>query len=131
MGITFDTYKEFQERYQKHVNIREKYYLGVTSLPVFHNITTALRMITHDSCRFPLPKLIASIRIPWKHIVYSIIPVVYFGLSREGEVGELQLRQARNTVSLFKKLKPQNQDPVEEWRYLKEQTFELWHTLCY
>ncbi len=131
MNITFDTCAEFQKRYQGHPKVRGEYYLGITSLPVFHNATTALRMLTHDSCRFPLPGLIARFRTPWKHIVYSTIPLVYFGLSREGEVSEPQLRQARNTISLFKRLEPQKQDPVEEWRYIKGQTLELWHTLCY
>ena len=129
--ITFDTYAEFQERYLKHRNVRGKYYVGIISLPVFHNITTALRMITADSCRFPLPELMANIRTPWKHIVYSVIPLVYFGLSWGGKVNELQLEQARSTVSLFKRLEPQNQDPVKEWRYIKEQAYELWHALCY
>lgn len=131
MGITFDSYVEFQEKYLKHPNVRRKYYLGITSFPVFRNAITALRMMATNSYRFLPPKLIANIGVPWQHIVYSIIPLVYFGPSREGKINELQLKQARDTLSLFKRLKPQNKNPADEWRYIKEQTIELWHTLCY
>ena len=131
MGITFDSYLEFQERYLKHPNVRRKYYLGIISLPMYRNATTTLRMIAADSCRFPPLRLIASIGTPWQHLVHSVLPLVYFGLSREEKVNEPLLKQARNTISLFKKLKSPNENPFEEWRYIREQAIELWHTLCY
>jgi hypothetical protein len=131
MNITFDSYIEFQERYLKHPNTKRKYYLGINSLPLFHNAFTAWRMMNADSYRFPPSKLIANIGTPWRHIVYSLVPLVYFGLSREGKTDMLCSEQTRNIISLFKRLKPKNQDPLEEWKYMKEQVLELWHTLCY
>lgn len=87
-------------------------------------------MIVGKGSRLPSIKLMAKIRTPWQHIVYFTLPVVYFGLSRDGKTEELHLKQARSTISLFKKLKSLNQNPVEEWKYLKEQVCELWHSLC-
>jgi len=130
MDITFDTYVEFQERYLRHPQVRGNYYLGVISSPTFHNIITAVRMIATDSCRFPSPQLIVKFGTPWRHIIYSLIPLVYFGLPERGDADGLYLKQARDTISLFIKLKPQNQNPVEEWRYVKEQVLELWRALC-
>ncbi len=131
LGISFDSYVEFQRKYLKHPNIRKKYYLGVISSPVAQNLFSTMRMIANYSCRFPSPKLIQHIRTPWKHIVYSIIPLVYFAISPSGEIDELQLEQARDTLSLFKKLKPKQPDPWQEWEFLREQAAEVWHTLCY
>ena len=130
MNITFDTYEEFQGKYLKHPNVRCRYYLGIISSPIFRNITTTIRMVKSDSCMFPPSQLMMKFRTPWRHIVYSLIPLVYFGLSRQGEVNDFHLKQVRDTLSLFKRLKPQSQSPVEEWGYMKEQTIDLWHTLC-
>lgn len=131
MGFTFNNYADFQPKYLGHLNIRKKYYLGVMPSSILQNIITIKRMILADSYRFPSFRLLTSIRTPWKHIVYSLIPLVYFGMSKQGKIGTTQLEQARKTLSLFKQLKPQQQNPELEWEYLKEQTLELWHRLCY
>jgi len=131
MGINFDFYTDFQSKYLAHSNIREKYYLGIIPSSLLQNIITIKRMILADSCRFPSFKLLTSIRTPWKHIVYSLIPLVYFGLSPDGKVDESQLERARDIISLFKQLKPKSEEPFQEWEYISEQTVDLWQHLCY
>lgn len=131
MGFTFNNYADFQPKYLGHLNIRKKYYLGVVPSSILQNIIIIKRMILADSYRTPSLRLLAGIRTPWKHIVYSLIPLVYFGMSKQGKIDTTQLELARKTLSLFKQLKPKNNDPVQEWRYIKEQAVELWHRLCY
>lgn len=131
MDITFNSYIEFRDKYLKHSKIKGKYYLGIISLPLFHNATNTIRMIKTGSYRFPSYELIKNPGIPWKHIIYSLIPMVYFGVSRHGRINEPVLEQVRKTISLFKRLAPNKKNRFEEWQYLKEQVSELWHTLCY
>lgn len=130
MNISFDTYQEFQEGYLGNPKVRRNYYLGIIASLVLHNINTLIRMITSTSCRFPPSQLMLKCCLPWRHIIYSVIPLVYFGLSRQGRVNEPDLKQARKVLSLFKRLKPGNEAPLEEWKYIKEQTIDLWQTLC-
>ena len=130
MNIVFDSYEEFQERYLKHPGLKGKYYLGVIASPIFHNIVTGLKITGAGPGRFPSVRLALKLRTPWQHIVYSLIPLVYFGLSRDGEVNMPLVRQARDTLLLFKKLNPQNQSPLEEWGYIKDETINLWQRLC-
>ena len=126
MGITFDSYCEFQDKYQKHPKIRNEYYNELFSSSIYRNTMTLFR-----SYKFLSLKVIKRFKTPWKHITYSIIPLVYFSLSRNGYMDGLQLKQARNTMLTFKKLEQTSKDPSEEWGYLKEQLFNLWYIICY
>ncbi len=130
LDIAFDSYLAFQREYLRHPKVKGDYYLGIISSPIFHNITAAIKMITNSSYIFPPPQLVVKLRIPWRHIIYSVLPLVYFGLSRQGEISGSHLQQARDTISLFKRLKPKKESPAEEWKYIKEQTVDLWHILC-
>ena len=131
IGFTFDTYVEFQERYLRHPKVKRNYYLGMISSPILQNIGAAKRMITNESCKFPSPVLMMKYGTPWRHIIYSLIPLVYFGLSKQEKTTELYSEQARDTIALFKELKPRKQNTAEEWEYIKKQAYELWRTLCY
>ena len=126
MGVTFNTYVEFQKKYLRHQKIRKKYYNALLSYSIYRNMITLPR-----SYKFLSLRLVKKFKIPWKHIIYSIIPLIYFSLSRNYHIDGIQLNQARNMLSLFKKLKSPNEDPIKEWEYLKEQTFDLWYSLCY
>lgn len=126
MGITFDTYLEFHEKYLKHPKIGNEYYNELLSSPIYRNMMTL-----PGSYRFLSLNVIKWCRIPWKHIIYSVIPILYFSLSRNGNIHKSQLKQARNTLSVFKKINQPNENVSEEWKYLKNQTFELWYHTCY
>ena len=131
MNFTFDTYSEFKQKYLAHPNIKGKYHLGIISSPTYQNLRNIPKMILSDSYRSLPLKLMGNIRHPWQHIVYSLIPLVYFGLSRGGSVDQLLLKTARDTLSLFMKLKPEQKDPLQEWSYIKEQASQVWYTFCY
>jgi hypothetical protein len=131
MGLKFATYTDFQERYMAHPGIRRKYPTGILSMPpVVQNALTLVRIISHGSNRLPRFKLVGRLTYPWRHIIYSVVPLVYFSLSQEGSVDTKQLYDVRETVSLFKKLMPPRSSQLGEWEYLSTQVFSLWHTLC-
>jgi len=88
-------------------------------------------MVRSREYRTPPPQLLARFGVPWKHIVYSVIPLVYFAISADGKVRGQQLKQARDTLSLFRRLEPPRPDPLQEWAYIKEQALKTWHDLCY
>ncbi|MFQ5873658.1 MAG: hypothetical protein ACE5JL_07640 [Dehalococcoidia bacterium] len=130
MNFTFDTYAEFGAKYLGHPKL-SKYYLGVIPVPVLQNCITALKMMKSQSYRFPSTRLLASFGTMWKHVVYSVVPLVYFGVSRQGVTGEGRIRHARETIALFKSLTSPAPDTVDEWRYLREQVTDLWHKVVY
>jgi hypothetical protein len=129
-GITFQNYIEFQSKYLKHENVRGPYYLGVFSVPIIQNIITASRMILYRSYRMPPFKLIRNYQIPWQHIIYSLIPLLFFSVTRYDEIFEDQLNSVRDLISLFKKLEPKKQYLYEEWAYIKDQSIILWSANC-
>lgn len=107
VNITFDSYAEFQQKYMVSPKLKGEYYLDSISFMKFKN-----NVATHR-----------------KHVVYSIIPEVYFACSREGKIDNLSLKHARNIISMFKKMAPTVEEPVKEWSYIKDETVKLWYTL--
>lgn len=127
MNITFDIYSNFQLKYLRHPNIRNKYYNNLLSSSIYQNMFTIVKMCTYKI----RPKIIGKIGIPWKHFVYSMIPVIFFSVQKTGDIDVIQLKKARNTLSLFKKLKMPNQNIQAEWAYIKKEIFDLWYALCH
>jgi len=125
MGIAFDTYSEFQEQYLKHPKIKNEYNRGTFSSPAYINTKILFRF--H---KFLSTKAITRYGTSWEHLIYSIIPLIYFSLSRSSYIDRSQLEQARITLSLFKKLNQPEKDALVEWEYIKNQTFNLWHNIC-
>ena len=130
MALTFDTYPEFQEKYLRHPYIRSRYYRGLTPFPPYQNMRSTAKMLT---LRGQLPRFKSLTRFwtPWTHIMYSTIPLIYFGLSRDGRVDEISLAKARRSLSLLRKLDPVKPDLPAEWEYIKRQALDLWWTVCY
>jgi len=125
MGITFNSYSEFQEKYLRHPKIRREYYNGLFSSPIYRNLTTLFRSHKVLSLR-----VMKKFKTPWEHIIFSAVPLAYFSLSRNGRINEFQLEHLRSTLSLFKKLDQKSKNPSEEWEYLKEQLVSLWYVIC-
>lgn len=128
-GITFSSYSEFQEKYLKHPNVKEKYYQEISGLPLYQNFKNIAHMWfkTHKIMSL---KALKKMGTPWSHMVYSVIPSVYFSFPKESDIDTLQLSHARKTLSLFKKLRVRNSNVYEEWEYVKEETYNLWSMLC-
>jgi len=119
MGITFDSYVEFQEKYLKHPHIRKKYYRGLSPSVIYQNLRSFVKILvlTH---RIPPIKLMLKPRIPWTHLVYSMIPIVYFSKSPNSEVNKSVLEMARRVLFISK-----NEEDIEK------ELFNMWYAICY
>lgn len=130
MSITFDTYLEFQEKYIEHPNIKKKYYRGLSPNPIYQNLRSAEKMWIFDH-KTPTIKLMQKCMIPWAHVVYSMIPIIYFSLSESAKVDKVILKRVRDIIQLFeKKMLLRNPNPLEEWKYIMEKTVNLWRLMC-
>jgi hypothetical protein len=114
MGIEFDNYLELQEKFLKH--------------PILQQVMTLARKVSTRSLVLSLPSVIRT-GGPWTHLVYPAIALMYFSLSRDGEINMSLLEGVRNTVSLFKRTEPFHSDTLEEWTYLKDEVYHLWYAL--
>jgi predicted nucleotidyltransferase len=131
MGITFDSYAEFQEKYLKHPHIRKKYYRGLSPNPMYQNLRSMIKMWIFGH-KIPPINLIKKSRIPWTHIVYSMIPIVYFGLTKNDEANYNLLEKVETNLTLFKVSSDHDQNNSwEEWEYLKKQILNVWYIVCY
>lgn len=114
MNIDFYSYLELQEKFSKYSILR---YMMVLA-----------RRFSAKSLILALPSVLRA-GGPWVHLVYPAIALVYFSLSRDGTVDRPLLEEAKNTVSLFTRIKPTCGDPLEEWKYLKDEVCNLWYAL--
>ena len=131
MGITFNSYLEFQEIYLAHPHIRRKYYRGLTPFPLYQNLRSIAKMLIVGAGKLPRPKSLTKLWTPWTHIIYSTIPLIYFSLSKNGGLDEILLTKARKNTSIFRKLGPVNPDIFREWEYIGKQVIDLRDTICY
>ena len=130
MGITFNSYLEFQEKYLAHPHIRRKYYRGLTPFPLYQNLRSITKMLVGTG-KLPRPNSLTKFWTPWTHIIYSTIPLIYFGLSRDGGIDKVLLAKVRENISIIKKLEPVNPDVFREWEYIGQQVIDLRDTICY
>ena len=128
-GIIFDTYLDFQERYMEHLNIKKRFYHGSVSSMLYQNSTLLMKIILVFN-NIISPKIITKVRIPWQHIIYSVIPLLYFGISRNGGINEFYLKRAREFLSCFEDLKEPKYNLSDEYRYVKKQVLDLWYCIC-
>ncbi|MFZ3166847.1 MAG: hypothetical protein WA130_04470 [Candidatus Methanoperedens sp.] len=126
MGIKFYSYIEFQEKYLKHPYIRKKYYRGLSPNPLYQNFRSAMKMriLGH---KFPSIKFVQKGFIPWSHLVYSYVPLIYFGIVRNNGCDESYLKYVNEILGL----KSSNDQEISS-RYLFIKEFlNLWRTTCY
>lgn len=128
MGIDFNDHIEFQKRYLGKLTTRTgNYFLFATLL---QNINSLIEMLFVKRNYISL-KLLSRVYLPWKHTAYSLIPLMYFALTPQGELNKSYLNQARKILSLFKNLEGQKDDDLAEYKYLRQETVSLWYALCY
>ena len=130
MGIEFNDYLEFQEKYLRNIKIRTDS-CGFFTHPMYQNLRSAAKMLIFGH-KLPTIKLIQKSMVPWKHVVYSMVPIIYFGLSRSDEVDYNLLEKVENDLALFKVSSDHDQNNSwKEWEYLKRQILDVWHVICY
>ena len=59
-------------------------------------------------------------------MIYSTVPLIYFGLSREKEINEKYLNQAMNIISLFGGESVNCSDSLEYREYAKKEVLKYW-----
>ena len=129
MGIEFNDYLEFQEKYLRNIKIRTDS-CGFFTHPMYQNLRSVMKMLVLGH-RFPTIKQIWKVSIPWTHVVYSMIPIFYFCMSKDGEVDELSLTKTRESLPLLRKLSYSNSKPSQVGEYTMKQALDLWRTVCY
>jgi len=116
----------------QHLNIEFNDYLELGSKfgkqPMLQCVMTLARRFSARSLILALPSVIRA-GLPWVHLLYPAIAMVYFSLTRDGKVNKTLLEGARKTASLFTRVKPANGDPLAEWKYLKDEVHKLWYAL--
>lgn len=120
MGLTFNTYGEFQEKYLKHPKIKSEYYNELFSSTIYRNA-----MLIAQSPNIISARNKNMIETPLKHIIYSTIPLIYFSLSMNGNIDITLLKQARTALSIFKK-PVEHETSFAEWDCLNKAISELW-----
>ncbi|MEM2741646.1 MAG: hypothetical protein QXD95_05800, partial [Nitrososphaeria archaeon] len=124
--IDFSDWLEFQKKY---VNLSFKDY---TTLPfnstLFQNF---FRFLKKWVVKYDLPnlKMIIKPHIKWDYMLYSHIPLVYFGL-QEGY--EVNVRYMDRVMLFLKNLGFKinvNSYSFEEWKNVKDAFIACWHQL--
>ena len=123
MGIEFGNYLDFQEKYIKHSKV---YFRDSKISYNFKIILKSLLLRTNVP-----PKIIFKIWIPWKHVIYSLIPLLYFSLSRDLVINKPYINKLQQFMSsiYLKEFSLQDDDILNNYKHVKEQILNLWRTL--
>lgn len=122
LGIDFEDYTDFHRKYLTTFSRSGRVY------SFMKNARNLLKQVTvHPGQLHPLKP---AFRFPWVHVVYSIIPLVYFGLTAEG-VNERYLKHGADIISRFDRTITVGTCSLEEWQKLKKRTAYLWRRICW
>jgi len=132
-NIKFKDYTEFQEKY---LSSELKNY---TTLP-FNNVIlqNLFRFFKKVVTKNKLPTLKMVLKpIHWDHIIYSLIPLVYFSLSEDFEINSKYLNKAvevlnylvgiRNIKDII--INNNNFYSFENWNYIKNIVITCWYQM--
>lgn len=126
MSVVFSSYDTFPDRY---LGIRRNFYACSAfhfyslSHPVLENIIYLIKLVQWN--RIPKLQVLSKINIPWHHLVYSVIPSLYFfeSLSEEGQTKVTSY--INDILFLF------NTDKAEDIKGLREKILRLWFNFCF
>lgn len=130
MGIKFDSYIEFQQKYLNHHLLKSSYYRGLSPNPIYQNIMSMIRLYTLNKIKPPC-SLFNKILIPWNHIIYSSIPILYFNLTKQGTVEENSLNKLNDVLYSFSFTSEAKCNSFQKIYYTKNLFIQLWKILCY
>jgi len=130
MNISFNSYVEFQEKYLRHPNIYKKYYRGISPNPIYQNFRSMIKKFTLAH-KLPNVSLLKYLNIPWGHIIYSTIPLVYFAISQENLINPQYLSRSEKVIRLFGRRLPPTRDMYQKWYTIKNILYEEWRNICY
>ena len=126
MGFTFNTYPEFQKKYLSHPNITKKYYCRRSGRPIYQNAVSIAKIVL--ARRKPPIRALSKIWMPWIHIMFSTVPLVYFSVSENWEVDESMLEKASRALKFFSYCS-NSHDTLLAWEQAKQDMYLLWFSI--
>jgi hypothetical protein len=126
-GMEFDDYLDFQEKYMKS-GLKD-----YTTLPfnnaLLQNLFRFLKAKIATKQKLPTLKMLLRARTKWDHLLYSHIPLVYFGVREDYEVDARYIeRVAKFLKNLGCEVKV-NDYTFKEWLSLKNTFVTCWRQL--
>jgi hypothetical protein len=125
MGLEFNDFVEFRDGYLSSSKIKEYSYSLLSSV-LHQNFMDYLRIVFIFFKPPPL-KLILN-KIPYKHRIYSAIPLIYFSLLQDGSVRKDYLNECVKFLAL-----PVGQiddkPSIKHWEIVKFNLIELWRCI--
>ena len=126
MKISFSSYTEFPDRYlSAKAVLRRLYKYRFYSLahPAYENLIYMAKLVQWG--RAPSMKVVARMRVAWHHLVYSLIPPLYFFELLSCEERENIISHANRMLLLF------NETPSGNINTVKNGILKLWFNLCW
>jgi hypothetical protein len=126
MKVSFSSYTEFPDRYLSEKAILRKMYkykFYFLIHPAYENLIYMAKLVQWG--RAPSMKVVAMMRVAWHHLVYSLIPPLYFFELLNCEERENILSHANRMLLLFK------EKPGKDIDTIKNKIIRLWFNLCW
>jgi hypothetical protein len=125
-NIEFNDYVEFQEKYL------ESGLQDYTTLP-FNNaiLQNLFRFLKRRTIKYSLPnmKMLAKPLVKWDHVLYSHIPLVYFGIREDCKVDGRYLEKVVYLLQTLGYKTEVKSYSFEEWMQIKEVFVNIWRQM--
>lgn len=125
-NIEFKDYLEFQEKYISS-NIK-----NYTTLPLGNIILrNYFRFFKKKIVGYEIPTLRMLLRphVPWDHLIYSLIPLVYFGIEENYKINAKYLKRVSKILSLLGKNVEITNCSLEDWMRARDAVISCWHQM--
>jgi len=124
--IEFKDYVEFQEKYMKS-NLK-----NYTTLPFNNTVLQNLfRFLKKEIVKYKLPTLKMLLRayMKWDHMLYSHIPLVYFGIQEDYKVNVEYVEKVKSLLKEFGYKVEASNGSLKDWLNVRDAFVECWHQL--
>ncbi len=128
-GIIIKDYLDFQQRYMAYPGLKEYIRLPFGN-PVCQNLWSSLRWLSLSHALPPV-YLMGKLRTRWAHLIYSTIPLIYFGRLPGNEIAEPYLNRVLDVIASIEGRKITYRRPLEGWEYARRQVIDYWHKMCW
>lgn len=129
MEFEYLDYIDFQEKYLRHPNLKERYFRGLTGFPWYQNMLHLGRIgqqlkankVKKFSCVFLGVSLV--------HLLYATIALLYFGLEVTDEFDKEYLRKVEDNLKLITGFQSLGTHRTG-WLDAKHLAVSLWSAVC-
>ncbi len=111
MGTEFRDYLDFQDKYTKRLRTN----LCLQARYAFKKFLTSKQFLSSIA--------ILRMRKPRDHVIYSLIPLLYFGLSRDLKINESYLNKVIEVLPSVKKMDRERDSILDNYEYLKHSIY--------